>query len=208
MIEVLPYSLPDFQIFNEDRKDYVLYVWQPDNTYLILGTSNKAEHSLIVENVLKDKIKVYKRPSGGETVILSPKTLVISTVVYSEKFAAPKIYFDTANNFIISVLAGLGIRDLRLKGISDIAIGEKKILGSSIYRRNNRNFYHAVLNLGEKVEIIEKYIAHPRKEPDYRLGRPHRDFVTSLCQEGYDIEVTDLIKALHGKNAGNILSGN
>ena len=45
--------------------------------------------------------------------------------------------------------------------------------------------YHAVLNVSMKVEVLERYIAHPPREPDYRKGRPHKDFVTSLSELGY-----------------------
>lgn len=196
MIEILPYTLPDFRIIEEQWEDYRFFVWQPAGIFLILGTGNKPEKSLIIKNVLSDKIPVYKRPSGGETVILSPKMLVISTLIHDENFSNPKIYFQTANDKIINTLKGFGVNDLRQKGISDIAIEEKKILGSSIYRKSNKVFYHAVMNVAEDTEIIEKYIRHPQKEPDYRQGRSHSDFVTSLHKEGYIISIVELKQKL------------
>jgi len=45
--------------------------------------------------------------------------------------------------------------------------------------------YHAVLNLGEPASTFERYLKHPSKEPDYRKGRSHSDFVTSLKEKGY-----------------------
>jgi lipoate-protein ligase A len=96
-------------------------------------------------------------------------------------------YFKLINNAIIEALSGLGIKNIGNKGISDISIGEKKILGSSIYRKQQVLFYHAVLNISEPVENISLYLKHPKKEPDYRLGRDHEEFVTSLHKEGYII---------------------
>ncbi|MCK7539718.1 MAG: hypothetical protein MZV63_56820 [Marinilabiliales bacterium] len=43
-----------------------------------------------------------------------------------------------------------------------------------------RLVYHAVLNLGEGTDVFERYLRHPRREPDYRQGRLHSEFVTSL----------------------------
>jgi len=71
-------------------------------------------------------------------------------------------------------------------GISDIAISGKKILGSAIYRSKDALLYHAVLNLGEPATTFERYLRHPSKEPDYRLGRSHSEFVTSLKEKGYN----------------------
>jgi lipoate-protein ligase A len=83
----------------------------------------------------------------------------------------------------------LGIENLNSKGISDLSIGDKKIMGSSMYLKGNDLFYHAVLNVSEEVSLISKYLKHPKKEPDYRKGRPHNEFVTSLHAEGYYIDV-------------------
>ena len=70
-------------------------------------------------------------------------------------------------------------------GISDITMAGKKILGSSIYRSKEALLYHAVLNLGEPASTFERYLKHPTKEPDYRQGRSHSEFVTSLKEIGY-----------------------
>jgi len=191
MIEVREYDLPDFRISQSDN-DFEVCVWQPENNYLVLGQSNHAETSLNTAEVLADKIVVYKRPSGGETVILSPQMLVISVLFKTGQLKNPKDYFFQINEAIIDALKSLGVSDLRQKGISDIAIGEKKILGSSIYRKPDKVFFHAVLNVSENTETIARYIKHPAKEPDYRLGRTHEDFVTSLSSAGHQLDYTEL----------------
>lgn len=195
-IEALTYKMPDIQLLDhDDWKDYKFFTWVPDKTYLILGLSNKVEKSLIQETVLEDHVEVFKRPSGGETVILTPKTLVLSTTVNTEGFMDPQIFFKNINQIIIEKLSDFGIKDLQFRGISDICIGNKKILGSSIYRRKNKVFYHAVLNVSESIDLISKYIAHPPREPEYRKGRPHKDFVTSIWEAGYQISIEDLVSS-------------
>lgn len=56
--------------------------------------------------------------------------------------------------------------------------------------------YHAVLNIAEEISTISQYLKHPSKEPDYRMGRNHRDFVTSLHEQGYKIEINHLQRQL------------
>ncbi|MFO8236602.1 MAG: hypothetical protein R6U04_14490 [Bacteroidales bacterium] len=196
MIQIKKYDLPDFQIFFDKEKKSGCLFWVPDDYYIVLGNSNKPEHNLIFRNVINDEIEVYKRPSGGETVILSPNTLVFSVKVVVEKFLNPSRHFRYFNDKIIESLKTLGIDNLQYKGISDIAIGDRKILGSSIYRKRNILFYHAVLNIAEPVETIERYLKHPVKEPGYRKGRTHREFVTSLHNEGYFLSMEQLRKAI------------
>lgn len=197
MLEIKKYDLPDIRIFYDPDKKTDYFTWVPDDYYIVLGNSNKPHENLIEKNINDDYVDVYKRPSGGETVILTPNTLVISIKVTLEKFSNPSAHFRYFNQKIIDAMEELGVEDLYYKGISDIAIRDKKILGSSIYRRRNVLFYHAVLNVSESIGTIERYIKHPKKEPDYRGGRRHHEFVTSLHAEGYKLIMKQIIRSLH-----------
>lgn len=178
----MPYDLPDAALLKQDGE--AVMVWQPDENVLVLGQSNHPETSLNQEAVLRDRVRVVKRSSGGETVILSPETLVISAIFQTETFGNPSFYFKKMNGKIMTALEQLGIRGLEQKGISDISVQNRKILGSSIYRHRSALMYHAVLNINESSATMERYLAHPPKEPDYRAGRSHKDFVTSLRELG------------------------
>ena len=192
MLEVRKYDLPDIDIFYDEDQASDFFLWVPDDFYVVLGNSNKPYQNLKEKNIQDDDITVYKRPSGGQTVILTPRTLVISLKVTLEKFSNPSAHFRYFNQKIIEALASLGVENLYYRGISDIAIADRKILGSSIYRRRNILFYHAVLNVSESVDTIDRYIKHPVKEPDYRFGRSHHEFVTSLHAEGYKLSMKQL----------------
>ena len=202
MVEVLAYDLPDSRLIDPLAEEPDWFFWVPDKVYLVLGQSNRASRSLITDRVIADEIPVLKRPSGGESVILSPKTLVISVRLISEKLENPKVYFKQVNGAIIQGLQNIGIKDVGYRGISDITIGNKKILGSSIYRKKNIVFYHAVLNIAEDISLIGKYLQHPSKEPDYRKGRDHGDFVTSIHEAGYSIDVEALTEELEARIGG------
>lgn len=195
MPEVQEYDLPDLGLL-KSQNDFDAMVWQPDRYILVLGQSNKSENSLHYMQVIDDKIAVYKRLSGGETVILGPGTLVISVSFKTTKLRNPSIYFNIINSSILRALKECGLDGTEMRGISDLAIDGKKILGSSIYRTTNKVLYHAVLNVSEDVSVIEKYIAHPLKEPDYRKGRSHAEFVTSLFLKGYIPEEEKLAKTI------------
>ena len=183
MINTTEYNLPDIQLLEKKTNQFL--VWTPDKPYIVLGASNRADEALHVENVKQDNIAVLKRPSGGQTVMLTPNILLIAAVYFNHNSARPKEVFTNINSRIVEVLQDLGIRNLSLMGISDIAISGRKILGSAIYRNNNALLYHAVLNIGEPASTFERYLKHPVKEPDYRRGRSHSEFVTSLRETGF-----------------------
>jgi len=195
-VEIQEYNLPDIEIFQKPRSGYDFIIWQPDKIYLILGQSNKMEESLFLEKVESDGISVLRRPSGGEAVILTPITLVISAVIVDAEIKKPHQYFKTFNDIIINGLLQAGIENVVPKGISDLAIEDKKISGSSIYHKKDKLFFQSVLNVAESTEKIIKYIKHPKREPDYRKGRKHDEFITSLIKHYPKLSANYLIKCL------------
>ena len=183
MLNITQYNLPDIDLLN--RKTNQFLIWIPDKIYVVLGASNNPALALNIDNVMNDNIPVLKRPSGGQTVILTPNNIVIAAVFFDKKSLHPKDVFQDINKLIISTIEQVGINNLSQMGISDITMAGKKILGSSIYRSKEALLYHAVLNLGEPASTFERYLKHPTKEPDYRQGRSHSEFVTSLKEIGY-----------------------
>ncbi|MDP4275586.1 MAG: hypothetical protein Q8907_15035, partial [Bacteroidota bacterium] len=198
MIKISAYCLPDIKLLEESNTRYL--IWIPDKPYIVLGASNHPEDSLNLENVLKDNITVLKRPSGGQAVVLTPNNLIISVVITGEKTLKPKDVFHNINSLLISAMKEAGIDNLSLMGISDIALSGKKISGSAIYRNKEKLLYHAVLNLCEPASTFERYLKHPLKEPFYRNGRKHIDFVISLKEKGYienDAKLSSIISYVY-----------
>lgn len=193
-VEVIPYDLPDAFLFIGTEDD--ILIWKPENTVIVLGQSNTPALSLIEENVYTDGVPVTKRPTGGEAVVLTPRMAAITVARNFQGMTSSKVFFSEVNHMVMDILSDLGVKELGSKGISDITIGNRKILGSSMHRREGRLVYHAVLNLGEDTHVFERYLRHPRREPDYRQGRLHGDFVTSLNEEGYNVGYDDLVTRL------------
>lgn len=190
-VTTLPYNLPDAYLFDGAEDGY--HVWQPQKYYLVLGQSNTPERSLFTDKVLRSGIPVTKRPTGGEAVMLTPLTVVFTV---AKTFSVPissRDYFSIINTLIVEYLRTKGVTNLGFKGISDITIGDKKILGSAMRSLRSKMIYHAVLNVSEDPDLFENYLRHPIKEPDYRAQRSHHEFVTSLKTEGFNIIIDELI---------------
>lgn len=195
-LEVKYYDLPDLEAVKDPSDCGSIFLWQPDRNYIVLGRASNAETSLIKERVTNDGVKVVKRPSGGETVLLTPRMAVFAASMKFVSGMSTRQVFSMINKNLILKLSGLGIDNLHSKGISDLSIGEKKIAGSSMYLNRGVLYYHAVLNISEEVSMISRYIKHPPREPDYRQGRSHEEFVTSLAKEGYKFDYYDIKNAV------------
>ena len=166
----------------------------PKATYVSLGASNSIETHVIIENCITDNVLLFKRLSGGEAVYLSPNCVVFSHILISDDLPKSATFFLQNLDRITACLQAFGISNVLARGISDLAIGDKKILGSAIYRRQRVILFQAVLNVCESPWTIERYLKHPPREPDYRHNRPHSDFITSLQKEGYMINSEDIIQ--------------
>jgi len=184
MYNTSEYNLPDIDLLKKKSNQFL--IWIPDKVYIVLGASNNRNDALYMDKVISDNITVLKRPSGGQSVMLTPNNIIIAAVFFDKNTLHPKDVFQHINQLIISTIENTGMQNLSMMGISDIAISGKKILGSAIYRSKEALLYHAVLNLGEPSATFSKYLKHPSKEPDYRNGRSHSEFVTSLREKGYN----------------------
>jgi lipoate-protein ligase A len=198
------YDLPDAFLFRESTVGYL--IWQPEETVIVLGQSNSIDSALYTDAVAKDGLRVTKRPSGGETVILTPSTIAFTVAKRFPVMIPFKEYFKIVNSVVVAGLEEIGVSRLGSNGISDITIGNRKILGSSMRKVNNKLVYHAVLNLGENPAIFGRYLSHPRREPAYRAGRSHSEFVTSMAGEGYNFKAEEVMAMLDRRLAELMVS--
>ncbi len=198
------YDLPDAFLFSEGTSG--IMVWQPQETVIVLGQSNSMESSLCAEAVAAAALRVTKRPSGGETVILTPGTIAFTVAKQFPAMIQFREFFRMVNSEVIDGLVEMGVTGLGLKGISDITIGNRKILGSSMRKVGDKLVYHAVINIAEDPALFSRYLLHPRREPDYRAGRSHHEFVTSLAGEGYSFVPDEIMEMLNRRLGGLMVS--
>jgi lipoate-protein ligase A len=107
----------------------------------------------------------------------------------------PLRIFKIIHSALITVLKRHGIGTVCERGISDLAIGDKKVLGSSLYMGKKPPFfyYQSSLLVNADIELMDRYLNHPPKEPDYRSGRGHGSFCTTLHKEGFRYSIDEII---------------
>jgi lipoate---protein ligase len=191
--DILPYDLPDAELL--ERVDGVAgrcVVFVPVRTVVVIGKGSNPELELNAGAIAADGVPVLRRGTGGCAVVLTPQMVVISFAVYSQEQHRSSEYFRIFNGLIIRSLQTLRVPGLLHEGTSDIALDGRKIAGTAIYRNREMVFYHAILNLAGTTELMERYLKRPPRMPDYRAGRSHAEFVTSLAAQGYIIDIPTL----------------
>lgn len=185
MIEVL--RLADFPDAIDETGEGLLRpdanpfcAWVPSRCIAVLGNSQTPEGELHCHNILQDKIPVFRRIGGGGAVILHS-----SQCCYAVRFPRRRDwgiadYFRLGSDFLKSACQKhLGIR-LEARGISDLCLGEQKVLGCSLYLPRHCALYLASVLVDDSLPLMQRYLRHPSREPLYRQGREHASFVTHL----------------------------
>jgi len=204
-MELSAYNLADKKLLEDCRALAAKGNYDPEGEWhrlvfvplvcsVVLGAGNTISQSVKVEACEADGVSVIKRPSGGEAVLVSPRTMCYSCCLVAAKLPRSAEFFSQNLEHIISVLQERGVTGIVRRGISDLCIGEFKFLGSAIYRSTNLILFQAVINLAEPAEVIARYLLPPLRMPEYRANRPHEAFVRSLAEQGYSLD-TQLLQA-------------
>jgi lipoate-protein ligase A len=126
---------------------------------------------------------------------LSPGVLVIVVTgeKKNEREGALDI-FHRVHDAVIIALCKVGAKDVVRAGISDLTRGGKKILGSSLYIGSKPKlfYYQSSLMVSNDLTLLDRYLRHPPREPDYRGGRSHKDFCTTLKELGLRVDMREL----------------
>ena len=186
-------------------KPWVLAYEQP-YVEIVGGPSCKPEKEILPDATDRDGVAVRQRRGGGGTVVLSPGMVITVVVGRRKRDDVIRDIFGRVHEGIIRVCAELKLPTPQHRGLSDLAVGERKILGSSLYlsQRPFLYYYQSSLMVDPDMSLLDRYLKHPPREPDYRKGRSHTLFCTSLRQEGYPIQAAALAHALQRKLPGLI----
>lgn len=183
---VLPYTSED-DLVDEARATgrALCRVYRPRETCVVLGRGGSEERELHRAAIDADGVPVYRRPGGGGAVVLDDGNLVVVLALPLPGLGEITSAFRLASALVAGALADCGVPGVQQRGVSDLALGDRKLGGSCLRRERGLAHYATTLMVDPRPGLMDRYLQHPPREPDYRKGRPHADFVTSLSIEGY-----------------------
>jgi lipoate---protein ligase len=123
---------------------------------------------------------VFRRRGGGCAVLLDPGNLIVSVALPMPGIGGSKAAFARLSAWLIEALAAAGAPGVEQRGISDLVLGDRKVGGSAIYREQGLLYYSSTLLVDPDIAGMERWLAHPPREPEYRRGRSHGSFLHAL----------------------------
>jgi lipoate-protein ligase A len=181
----------DSQLMNltiEDGKTRFRF-WCPEKTAIVMGIGGKAKKDIHLENCEKKNIPIFRRFSGGGTVLLSKNVINWCCVVHLDTH--PELKNISASYGVFSTILTDFLNSKRKAYFTsndlDICLSSKnpkhphkKVGGCAQARKKKTVLHHGSIILNDIRDDLKQYLLQPKKQPDYRKDRLHDDFVTDI----------------------------
>lgn len=148
---------------------------------VVVGKAVDIEREVDVEFCRARDIDVVRRQSGGRSVWIGPGTVQYAFALPNR--LSPELDgISSAKRFCNRLLlAALELGSSVAEDSSgDLVVESRKAAGLAIRRVRTALLLHGTILVAADLALIDRALKHPEREPVYRRGRPHRDFLTNL----------------------------
>jgi lipoate-protein ligase A len=158
----------------------VLRLWEWPAPAVVLGSGCRLAEEVNEDACRTDAVPILRRSSGGGTVLLGPGCLLYSLILRCDR--APELAQIRSSycHILRRVCRALGVAGAAPAGTSDIAVAGRKFSGNSQQRKRGHMLHHGSLLYAFDLAAIGRYVRPPPRQPDYRRGRSHEEFLYNL----------------------------
>lgn len=167
-------------------------IYPHPGTACVIGSGGDAWLETQPDLLRADGVPLLRRRGGGCAVVVDPGNLICSLVLPLPGIGGITRAFGVISAAMAGALASVGVEGVVQEGVSDLAVAGRKLGGSCIWRTRNLLYYSTTVLVQPRWDLIDRYLPHPPREPEYRAGRTHRAFLTSLGELGCDATMEDL----------------
>lgn len=137
-------------------KQPILYIWR-NNPVVLIGRNQNPYKECNLQNILKDKIQLIRRNSGGGTVYQDLGNTNFSFIENNNTYNT-----DRNCQIIINALKKFNIES-ELTPYNNIIVNKHKISGSAYQLMRNIHIHHGTLLLNVDMRAMTKYITPNKK---------------------------------------------
>ena len=178
-------------------------VWEARQHAVVLGTGQEAAKEVDLDAARAAGIPVLRRHSGGGAVLIGPGVIAYSGFYRIAELPGAATISGAMRAALTPVRAALktlGV-DAREVGLSDLAVPSadgslRKLAGNAQARKRVSVLVHGTLLADPDWDLLERLLRFPSRPPEYRAGRGHRPFLTSLRELGAPCGLSAFIAAL------------
>ncbi len=163
-----------------------LRIWRPESYAVVIGRGSKYAEEVDSAFCFEQGIPVLRRHSGGAAVVSGPGCWMYAVVLDLRK--RPELRdLQVAHRTVMEVNRAAAQSlvpefEIQLQGVCDLTVNDRKCSGNSLRVLRNHLLYHGTLLIDFDLTFLGKCLKTPPRQPDYRLSRPHEQFVTNLAE--------------------------
>jgi lipoate-protein ligase A len=162
--------------------DETLRLWESPEHVVVLGRSSDAHTEVNLQACHQRGIPVLRRASGGTTVLIGPGCLMYAVVLSYQRRPQLRM-IEMAHQFVLERLRRAiepQVPEIILSGTSDLTLNLRKCSGNSLRCRQRHLLYHGTVVYNFSTALMSECLGTPPRQPAYRNGRVHRDFVSNI----------------------------
>jgi lipoate-protein ligase A len=161
----------------------VLRFWESAAPFVVVGYANRAATEVDLAACQARGVPVLRRATGGGTVVQGPGclnyTLVLRIAGHTAAASITRTNLWILNRHAAALTTVLGL-PVRRRGDTDLAVGDRKFSGNAQRRGRQAILFHGTLLLAFDLALVPALLPRPSREPDYRAGRSHAEFLMNL----------------------------
>jgi lipoate---protein ligase len=165
----------------------VLRCWESPVRFVVLGSTGRLADEVHLEACRRAGVAVLRRSSGGGTVLMGPGCLCFSLILDLKTRPELGDIHGSYRAILGRTAACLAVDGLAHRGVSDLAVGARKVSGNAQRRKRRTLLHHGSLLYDFDLAAIASLLKDPERQPDYRARRPHADFLANLALPAAEI---------------------
>ena len=154
---------------------------------VVLGRSGDANREVNLAACRADAVPVVHRSSGGGAVVVGPGCLNYCLTVSLDRHPALRDVRTSYRLILGELIRALDVPGLKIGGESDMVLSDRKVGGSAQRRDTHFLLHHGTLLYRFDPALAERYLLGPVRQPAYRSGRGHADFLGNLPHSSDEI---------------------
>jgi lipoate-protein ligase A len=161
------------------RADCLYRSWQTTQPTVVAGRHRPLADDVHLEACDADAVPVVRRASGGGTVVIGAGCLNYAVVL---SLVSRPALMDVGYSFAVildAIVRALAMPGLERRG-TDVSLLGRKVSGNAQRRGRRALLHHGTLLYDFDSSLATRYLREPSRQPAYREGRPHEEFLTNI----------------------------
>lgn len=169
-----------FRSMEESGTRETVRFWECSKPAVVLGSFGVISREVHEDACRIDNVPIIRRISGGGAVVIGRGCINYSLVLSLDERPELRSVTKSYEVILTRIAEMFALPQLAPHGLGDLAIGDQKVSGSAQRRGRRALLHHGTILYDFDISLMERYLKVPERQPAYRVGRSHGEFVRNV----------------------------